>query len=76
MHPFSLSATVKYLHSSFFFGKKQRNPSDTLVIEVMMIPHINMTSLSTFNSKNLRTKEDTKNYFSKSTQKIDLIYLP
>ena len=35
-----------------------------------------MTSLSTFNSKNLRTKEDTKNYFSKSTQKIDLIYLP
>lgn len=55
--------------------KKETNPSNTVVTEVMIIPHINIKSPSTFYSENLRTKKEMENPFSGLTQKIDLIYL-
>ena len=48
----------------------------TLFIELMMmIPQINIKNPSTFNSENLKTKKDIKDYLSGFTQKIHLIYL-
>ena len=56
-------------------AKKKSNPSNTIVIEVTMIPHINIKNPATFNSENSRIKKDMKNHFSSFTHKIDLIYL-
>ena len=44
--------TVKFLHPGYFFSKQQMNPSNTLVIEVMMIAHINIKNRSTFKPQN------------------------
>ena len=67
-------AVVKLLHPRSFLAKKQSNPSNTVVIKVMMILHINIKNWS-FNSENSRIKKDMKNHFSGFTQKIYLIYL-
>lgn len=55
---------VTVLESSSFLAKKQAKQSSVLVIEVMMIPHMNIQNASTFTTDNSKTKQDMKSHFS------------
>lgn len=49
---------------------KQTNLSITLMIEVMMIPHLHRKNPSTFDSENSRTIKDMKKYFQASRKRL------
>ena len=62
------------LSSSSLLTKKQTNPSNKYVIEVMMIPHINIKNTWQFRFYNSRKKKDIKGHFSGLIWKFNLNY--